>query len=62
MSTIELTQIIACLTDALEDAEKFDSGNDTAGKRLRASAQEAKTRLHQFRLNIQQERNTRKGK
>ena len=57
-----LQNIIDTLTSALSDAEKFDSGVDAAGKRLRFSSQQAKTELHNYRLSIQEERNSRKSK
>ena len=57
----QLTQIISELTSSLEDAVKFDSGVDAAGKRLRASAQEAKQKLQNLRLTVQAERNSRKS-
>ena len=61
MFKAQLNDLINELTLALQDAEKFDSGNDTAGKRLRAIAQETKAKLHKMRSDIQQERNSRKG-
>jgi len=60
--TQQLQSIIDSLTLALEDASKFDSGVDAAGRRIRSSAQEAKTKLQELRLSIQAERNSRKTK
>ncbi len=56
----QLQEVLTLITAAVQDAEKFDSGNDTAGKRLRIAAQEAKTKLQQLRVNVQEERNSRK--
>jgi hypothetical protein len=56
MYTTKLNELITLLTSALEDAERFDNSNDTAGKRLRQVAQTAKTKLQEFRLEIQEER------
>jgi hypothetical protein len=60
MVKTQLQEILTLITEAIQDAEKFDAGNDTAGKRLRVAAQKAKTKLHQLRLDVQAERNTRK--
>ena len=59
--TDRLNAIIETLTAALVDAEKFDKGNDAAGKRLRAVAQETKAALHAYRVQVQEERNSRKA-
>ena len=61
MFKAQLQQIIDNLNAAIEDAEKFDSGNDSAGRRVRAASQEAKSNLQQLRLDIQAERNNRKA-
>jgi hypothetical protein len=45
----------------LADAEKFEAGNDAAGRRIRAAAQLAKTDLQELRKQIQEERNSRKA-
>jgi len=58
----QLQQIIELLNSALEDAEKFDTNNDAAGRRVRGFAQEAKTKLQELRVDIQNERNQRKAK
>lgn len=60
ISKNQLQEILTLITEAIQDAEKFDNGNDTAGKRLRIVAQDAKNKLHQLRLDIQTERNSRK--
>ena len=59
--TQQLQSIIDALTNSLQDASKFDSGVDAAGRRVRSSAQEAKTKLQELRLTIQAERNSRKS-
>ncbi|RXM22030.1 histone H1, partial [Citrobacter sp. AAK_AS5] len=45
----ELTSIADELANAINDAQKFDKGNDTAGTRVRKAAQEAKSRLQGLR-------------
>tara|TARA_Y100001973_G_scaffold73212_1_gene106772 strand:+ start:122 stop:319 length:198 start_codon:yes stop_codon:yes gene_type:complete len=57
----QLQAIIDTLTNSLQDAAKFDTGVDAAGRRVRSSAQEAKTKLQELRLAIQAERNSRKS-
>jgi hypothetical protein len=56
-----LQSIIDTLTSALDDAAKFDSGNDAAGRRVRTASQQAKNDLQQLRLDVQTERNNRKS-
>jgi len=56
-----LQSIIDALTEALQDASKFDSGVDAAGRRVRSAAQVAKNELQQLRLDIQSQRNNRKA-
>lgn len=56
----KLQEIIDTLTTALSDAESFDNGNDTAGRRLRKTCQESKLTLQTYRQEIQAERNSRK--
>ena len=62
MTKQKLQQLVDTLTEALSDAEKFDSGNDAAGRRVRAAAQEVKTELQALRQQVQAERNSRKNK
>ena len=57
----KLQLIINLLKSSLEDASKFDAGNDAAGRRVRKDCQSAKTELQKLRLEIQEERNTRKA-
>ena len=56
-----LQTIVTALTEALEDASKFDSGVDAAGRRVLAAAQLAKNDIQQLRLDIQSQRNNRKS-
>ena len=55
--TGNLSQIIATLKQAVKDAEKLDSGNVSAGKRLRKAAQEVVSDLKVFRRSVQETRN-----
>lgn len=57
----KLSNIIDQLTAALEDANKFDQNNDSAGRRVRSAAQQARNDLQNLRLEIQTERNSRKS-
>lgn len=57
----KLSNIIDQLTAALEDANKFDQNNDSAGRRVRSAAQQARNDLQNLRLEIQTERNNRKS-
>jgi Skp family chaperone for outer membrane proteins len=61
MTKQKINEIITNLTDALTDAEKFDSGNDAAGRRIRNAAQTAKADLQELRKLVQEERNSRKA-
>lgn len=56
----KLQSLIDLLSNSISDAESFDSGNDSAGRRLRKTCQEAKTALHSYRQEIQAERTSRK--
>ena len=62
MSTEKLQIIIDLLLASLEDANSFDAGNDSAGKRIRKDAQDAKALLNEFRIEVQNTRNNRKIK
>lgn len=59
--TTQIQNLIESLTSSLEDATKFDSGVDAAGKRLRATCQTVKAELQSIRTSIQTERNSRKA-
>lgn len=61
MTKQTLNDIIAKLTEALVDAEKFEAGNDAAGRRTRAAAQLARNELQELRKQIQEQRNSRKA-
>ena len=61
MTKQKLQNIIELLNSTLADAEKFESGNDAAGKRVRAVAQNVKADLQTLRQEIQAERNSRKA-
>ena len=61
MTKQKLQELIDQLTASLADAEKFEAGNDAAGKRVRAVAQSVKNDLQTLRLDIQAERNSRKA-
>tara|TARA_Y100001937_G_C7091180_1_gene317825 strand:- start:647 stop:835 length:189 start_codon:yes stop_codon:yes gene_type:complete len=58
----KLQLIINLLNSSLDDAIKFDAGNDAAGRRIRKDCQNAKAELQKLRLEIQEERNNRKQK
>jgi hypothetical protein len=62
MSKEKLQIIIDLLLASLEDANNFDNGNDSAGKRIRKDAQDAKALLNEFRVEVQNTRNNRKTK
>ena len=57
-----LLDVATKLVEAADDAEKFDRGQDAAGKRLRKLCQDAKTQLQELRTSIQTVRLTRKTK
>lgn len=59
-TTETIQSLIDTLTSALEDAGKFDRGQDAAGKRLRATLQEIKTSCQNTRVSIQETRNSKK--
>jgi hypothetical protein len=62
MTESQIQETITLLSEALADANKFDTkSNDAAGKRLRATMQDAKNRLNSLRKQIQEERNRRKN-
>ncbi|MAB36361.1 MAG: histone H1 [Euryarchaeota archaeon] len=47
------------LTDALEDAEKHDSGNSAAGTRIRKIMQTCKGLAQDVRVKVQDDKNSR---
>jgi polyphosphate kinase 2 (PPK2 family) len=56
-----ILEIATQLTEAVEDADKFDRGQDAAGIRLRKLFLEISKELKTHRLNIQDVRNNRKN-
>ena len=56
-----LQKIIADLTAALPEADKFDQGNDRAGVRVRKAALTGTQALSQLRKAVQDERTSSKG-
>lgn len=53
----DIAQIIDALRACVSDAEKMDSGNVSAGKRLRKQAQETVHLLKSLRQSVQDKRN-----
>jgi len=56
-----LNQMIALLTASLEDADKFDRGQDAAGRRIRSTLSEVAASCKILRSDIQATRNQRKA-
>ena len=56
-----ILEIATQLTESVEDADKFDRGQDAAGIRLRKLFLEISKELKTQRLNIQNVRNNRKN-
>ena len=61
MSLEKLLKILSELSLAVRDAEKFDSGNASAGRRVRKSAMDAIKELKELRASVMQELHKRKG-
>lgn len=57
----KLEEIIELLTEADKDTKKFDSGNATAGTRVRKTAMEAIKLLKEMRAEVIEARNERKS-
>lgn len=55
-----LIELATKITEAIDDADKFDRGQDAAGQRLRALFLEIHKESKQHRLSIQSIRNQRK--
>ena len=55
----ELQTIINNLTTAINDANKFDGGNASAGTRVRKAAMEATKNLKDLRANVTNVKNAR---
>ena len=51
----ELQQILSELSLAVRDAEKFDKGNASAGRRVRKSAMNAMKQLKEMRSHVMEE-------
>jgi hypothetical protein len=58
-TTTEVKNLITTLTEALNDAEKHEDGNNAAGTRLRKSLQQVATTCKTLRKVVQEERTTR---
>ena len=58
----QVNELLDSLTNLLADADKFDAGNDSAGRRLRAGLLEARNACTSLRKQVQDTRNTRKSK
>ena len=56
--TKTLHNISEQLTEAINDAEKFDAGNSSAGTRVRKAMQNIKNLAQQVRLEVQEQKNT----
>ena len=61
MSLEQLQKILSELSLAVRDAEKFDSGNASAGRRVRKSAMDAIKEHKELRASVMQELHKRKG-
>ena len=56
-----VSQIVGITTEAAADAEKFDRGNDAAGRRIRKACMEVSRACKDIRAQVQLIRNDRKG-
>ena len=61
MALDRLQKILSELSLAVRDAEKFDSGNASAGRRVRKSAMDAIKELKELRGDVMAELHQRKG-
>ena len=57
----QLQKILSELSLAVRDAEKFDNGNASAGRRVRKSAMDAIKELKQLRASVISDLHERKG-
>lgn len=57
----KLQEILSELSLAVRDAEKFDAGNASAGRRVRSSAMAAIKELKSLRAEVMTELHERKG-
>ncbi len=61
MTLEQLQKILSELSLAVRDAEKFDNGNASAGRRVRKSAMQAIKELRELRAVVMVELHDRKG-
>ena len=61
MALDRLQKILSELSLAVRDAEKFDNGNASAGRRVRKSAMDAIKELKELRADVMAELHQRKG-
>ncbi len=61
MTLEQLQKILSELSLAVRDAEKFDKGNASAGRRVRKSAMQAIKELRELRAAVMVELHDRKG-
>ena len=57
--TGRVEEMIATLTDGLNDAAKHDRGNAAAGRRLRKVLQLVKVQAQECRVQVQKDKNSR---
>lgn len=57
-----LTSLLDTITNLLADCDKFDAGNDSAGRRLRAGLLEVRNSCTDIRKQVQETRTARKNK
>ena len=60
-TTTTVETLIETLNSASVDAQKFESGNDSAGARLRKALQTVAVSCKELRAVVQTERNARRG-
>jgi len=61
MTLEQLQKILSELSLAVRDAEKFDNGNASAGRRVRKSAMQAIKELRELRATVMADLHDRKG-
>ncbi len=59
--TARMIDLADKLSESLKDSEKFENGNDAAGKRVRKVCAEVANECKELRAEIQQIRNHRKS-
>ena len=60
MIGMNINEMVSALQNALNDADKFDRGNDTAGTRLRKALADVRDKAQSTRLEIIQVRKERR--